>query len=81
MRDLGDDVTDRHTHTHTWTQPFIVKDKKRTEFGHLKVKGRDGRWMVLAHKILETAQSPNSPFPLWIWGLGFELGLGLRLVN
>ena len=31
----------------------------------------------MAHKILETAQSPNSPFPLWIWGLVFGLGLGL----
>ena len=36
----------------------------------------------MAHKILETAKSPNSPFPLWIWLLGiWDFGLGLRLVN
>ena len=37
-------------------------------------------WWV-AHKILETAQSPNSPFPFWIWGFTFGLGFGLRLVK
>ena len=31
--------------------------------------------------ILETAQSPKSTFPFWIWGRDFGLGLGLRLVN
>ena len=31
---------------------------------------------VVAHKMLETAQSPNSSFPL-----GLDLGLGLGLVN
>ena len=35
----------------------------------------------LAHKILETAQSPNSLFPIRIWDVDFGLGLGLRLVN
>ena len=32
--------------------------------------------MVVAHKILETAQSPNASFPL-----SLDLGLGLGLVN
>ena len=42
----------------------------------------------MAHKILVTAQRPNSPslFPFLIsvlrtWALDFELGLGLGLVN
>ena len=35
----------------------------------------------VAHMILVTAQSPNSPFPFWIWGLVFRLGLGLGIVN
>ena len=36
-----------------------------------------GGWVVVVtHKILETSQSPNFPFPflgltLWIWGLDF----------
>ena len=34
---------------------------------------------VVAHKILETAQSPNYSFPLWAWT--GDLGLGLGLVN
>ena len=34
-------------------------------------------WVV--HMILETAQSPNSPFPFWIRALDFGLGLGLGL--
>ena len=28
-----------------------------------------------AHEILETAQRPKSPFPLWIWGFGLGHGL------
>ena len=35
--------------------------------------------VVVAHKILETAQSPNSSCPLWTWT--GDLGLGLGLVN
>ena len=41
-----------------------------------------GGWVggvVVAHKILVTALSPNSSFPLWAWT--WELGLGLGLVN
>ena len=36
---------------------------------------------MVAHKILETAQSPNSLFPFLIWGWDYELGLGLELDN
>ena len=36
------------------------------------------RWWDGAHKILETAQRPNSPFPLLFYlTLGLDLGLGL----
>ena len=28
---------------------------------------------ALLDKILDTSQSPNSPLPLWIWGLDFGL--------
>ena len=41
---------------------------------------RVGGWVGwVAHKILETAQSPNSSFPLWAWT--WDLGFGLGLVN
>ena len=36
---------------------------------------------VVAHEILEAAQSPKSPFPFWIWGWNFGLELGPGLVN
>ena len=38
-------------------------------------------WVWVAHKNLETAQSPNFSFRLGIRGLDLELGLGLGLVN
>ena len=31
---------------------------------------------MVAYEILETAQSPKSPFPFWIWGWDLGLGLG-----
>ena len=31
--------------------------------------------VVVAHEILETAQSPNFPFPLRIWGWDLDSGL------
>ena len=44
-----------------------------------------GGWR-LAHKILETTQSPNSPFPFWIclfgfgaWTLDWDLDSGLSI--
>ena len=43
----------------------------------LKVRGG----VVVAHEILETAQSPKSPFPSLIWGWDLVLGLVLELVN
>ena len=43
----------------------------------LKVRGG----VVVAHEILETAQSLKSPFPSWIWGWDLGLGLVLELVN
>ena len=41
--------------------------------------GCDGVVVVVAHEILETAQSPNILFPLGLglWTLDLELGLGL----
>ena len=35
---------------------------------------------MVAHKILETAQSPNSSYP-FLFDFGPDLGLGLGLVN
>ena len=40
---------------------------------------RVGEVGLVAHKILETAQSSNSFFPLGIQVLAFVLGLGLGL--
>ena len=38
-----------------------------------------GVMVVVAHKILETALSPNSPF--FFWDLHFVLGLGLIIIQ
>ena len=52
---------------------------------HLTMLDYTMGWLV-AHKILLTAQRPNSFFPFLIWRLGtwglvFGLGLGLGLIN
>ena len=53
------------------------------DLGHLTLRG-SCRVGWVAHKILETAQIPNSPFPLWfllfgIWDLDFGLTISQNL--
>ena len=62
---------------------FLNADWPRKDQASLEQKTGtfgDGVWWVVAHKILETAQRPNSSFHFYST-LGLDFGLGLGLVN
>ena len=59
----------------------IVKRLIRTNIKETLELCRIQGGVVVAHEILETAQSPKSSFPFWNWGWDFGLGHGIGLVN